>query len=72
MEFKNNEEGFCPVCGSGDLEYGDMEPDENGFFYEWNCENCEAIGKEFYNAEFCSHGNVVTKDGDEVLNDDGY
>lgn len=68
-EFVVNEVGVCPLCGKGDLEYGNSELDGEGLSYEWECNSCRAVGAEWYNVEFTTHGNVRDKKGNEVPNE---
>lgn len=68
-KFLSNEQGICPVCGKCNLGWGDMEVDGNYLFYEWECEDCHAQGKEWYKMVFDGH-NVILPDGtDENVND---
>ena len=48
------EPGFCPKCG-GDLEYGSSGVEDCSYYYEWECEDCNATGKEWYDMEFKSY-----------------
>jgi len=72
MEYKQNEQGKCPLCGDEELNYDVSDFVENDVVYPWDCPNCGAEGKEFYTLEFSSHGQVRTKDGTEIENSDGY
>jgi len=65
-EFVANEQGTCPLCGGGDLEYGNTDLDGDGLSYEWECNICGTEGSEWYNLEFTTHGNVRDKNGNEV------
>lgn len=75
--------GFCPVCGSEDLNYEDQEFYGDLFLYEWNCPNCEAFGIENYKLTFIGHTvnfdptrdaddavDVYTEDADDIDADD--
>lgn len=42
-------QGRCPVCGSYDLEYNDIEHiNHNNIYYPFTCNNCGTIGKEWF------------------------
>lgn len=60
-----NEAGKCPFCGSDDLDYGAMEPEDDMIYYPWTCKDCGKHGEEWYTMTFEGH-NVETKDGDMV------
>lgn len=55
-------EGICPIC-SGDLEYGDDEPLDDGGVRDWTCLSCGATGKEGYSKVFDQHYDVRDGDG---------
>ena len=44
--------GECPTCKSKNIEYGDGEPDNGGYYYECTCNNCKAIFREWYSLEY--------------------
>jgi formate dehydrogenase maturation protein FdhE len=44
-------QGFCPKCG-GSLNYGGMEVEGEGLYYECSCSLCEFTGQEWYDARF--------------------
>jgi len=69
---KSNQQGSCPLCDKAALDFGMIGVDDGGVYYPWKCIECEASGKEFYHIEFSSHGQVRTKKGKEILNEDGY
>lgn len=46
------EMGKCPKCGGYNLKYGVMQPIENSIYYPWECEDCGASGKEYYDLIF--------------------
>ena len=62
FKLKCNEEGRCPVCGGGNLEYGTMYPDDIGVIYPWTCQDCKAKGDECYNIEFAGHYGIDTEE----------
>ena len=49
---KYQEEGKCGSCGSEDIEYGDLEAEDNSIFYEITCNKCDKSGKEYYGTEY--------------------
>jgi len=53
-------QGICPKCGSMDLEYGISELEGDWLFYEFECNNCRATGKEWYKCVY----------SESILNDD--
>lgn len=52
---KGIEQGKCPTCGSGDLNYGVLEPVDEMIYYPFTCENCGEEGQEFYSMDFIGH-----------------
>lgn len=56
-----NEPGICRVCGSNDIDYGDMDIDGDSVAYDWTCEECNSDGIEYYSLTFVS--NDVTHTG---------
>ena len=64
-----NEEGKCPFCGSNDLDYGVMEPEDDMVYYPWTCSDCGKHGEEWYSMRFTGH-NVEDENGDMVDVDD--
>jgi len=55
--------GSCPNCDSDDLEYMDSMPIDDGYMYEFECQDCGMIGEEHY---------VLTFDGYSVNNNNDY
>jgi len=56
MKKLSNEAGKCPCCGSDDLDYEGMEPEDNNMvYYPWTCNDCGATGEEWYTLEFSGH-----------------
>ena len=70
MEFNN--QGQCPLCKGMNLEYYSAEITVDGVCRDWECSNCEALGSEWYTLTFNTHGNVCDKNGNEILNKEGY
>ncbi len=46
---------ICPVCGSGELDYGMAEHFDDGIVYPWNCGDCGSAGKEYGTVAFDGH-----------------
>ena len=70
--FVKNEIGICPVCGKPELNYINDEFFDDFMVYEWECMNCEAIGKEVFELIFISHEQVeeyVEKNMEEEENE---
>ena len=57
-----NEAGKCPYCGSEDLDYEGMEPEDDMVYYPWTCAYCGVSGEEWYNLAVIGHS-VETEDG---------
>ena len=53
--FKSNKVGECPVCGEQDLDYQELQPEDNMVCYPWHCDNCGAEGNEWYDLTFTGH-----------------
>jgi DNA-directed RNA polymerase subunit RPC12/RpoP len=45
-------EGKCTKCGSENLEYGVLEPEDNSVLYPYECLDCGHEGKEYYTLEY--------------------
>ena len=53
---KKHEAGICPLCGSDNISYEEIEIDGgDGVFYPATCDDCGATFKECYNLEFDEH-----------------
>ena len=67
-KFKINNPGYCPLCGTDDLQYGTATPDGEDLYYPWTCNDkkCKASGKEYYHLDFCSHLSVHDKNDNFV------
>ena len=54
METKisTNGPGYCPNCGSDNLEYGASEPQDCHIAYPFTCEDCGTKGNEVNAVEF--------------------
>jgi len=68
----NSVKGVCPVCGSEELAYGDVQSNETGIFYPWRCEKCKSSGKECYTLKSHSHQDVTRGPGYEDSNEDDF
>ena len=60
-----NEQGLCPKCGGGRLNYLSQDTDSNMIWYFYKCEDCGQEGEEWYRLEFQGH-NIYTEDGDVI------
>ena len=60
-----NEQGVCPKCGGGNLNYQPMKYEDSMCYYPYKCEDCGQEGEEWYRLEFVGH-NVITEDGDVI------
>lgn len=56
-----NEQGLCPKCKSGNLNYGVAEFEGDMLYYPYTCDDCGQQGEEWYSLEFSGH-NVITDD----------
>ena len=48
-------EGMCPICGSENITYGEIEPYGEGIYYPAICDDCGATFKECYHLTFDTH-----------------
>lgn len=46
------EEGKCPKCGHYNLNYEELKIQDNSVYYPWECPDCGASGKEWYELNF--------------------
>ena len=60
-----NEQGLCPKCKSGNLDYFSQDTDSDMIWYCYKCKDCGQQGEEWYRLEFQGH-NVITEDGDVI------
>jgi hypothetical protein len=52
--------GECPKCGSDDLAYEAIEPEDDSIYYPVSClePDCDFEGKEYYSVSFdCFYDN---------------
>lgn len=60
-----NEQGLCPKCKSGNLEYFATEYVDNMCYYRYKCEDCGQEGEEWYSLTFEGH-NVYDENGEMI------
>jgi len=60
MKKITNEPGICRVCGSHDIDYGEMNVDGDTVGYDWNCVECNSDGTEWYSLTFVSNDVTYT------------
>lgn len=51
-------QGFCPICGSSNLNYTKDYVDDEYLYFDWKCGDCKSTGSECYTIDFCTHENV--------------
>lgn len=61
------EEGKCPKCGCNNLDYGVLEIGDNSVYYPWNCPDCGASGKEWYDLVFSGQEYEIKEGGEELI-----
>ena len=53
MTMKNNNvQGECPNCGSVNLDYVAIVPQDEWIYYPFTCNDCGCEGKECYSLTF--------------------
>ena len=66
-KIKHPEEGYCPICGSCNIEYGDIDWNTDrimaSFEQECRCGDCGCEYKECYDAQFT--GKEITCETEE-------
>ena len=45
-------QGDCPHCGSNNLDYRDLEIQDDYAWYPFDCQDCKAVGSEGYNLKY--------------------
>lgn len=65
---KKTRSGICPYCGSDDVDFYDSDWEDDFFFYEALCRDCESVFTEVFKIEYDGY-NVYTHHGDEILYD---
>lgn len=53
-----NEQGTCPICGSGDIDYDSFELDSECGYYPCTCNKCGATWNEWYHLSFTVNDNI--------------
>jgi len=59
---KNTEQGVCPKCKKSDLEWLEIELQEETVGYPYQCNDCGFKGTEWYSLQFICH-TTDKKDG---------
>lgn len=54
--------GECGKCKSVNLDYGDLESEGESIYYEFECEDCGAKGREYYDLEYSK--TVMNEEGE--------
>lgn len=67
MKYENyrNEQGVCPKCGGGSLDYEAARFEDDMCYFPYTCEECGQEGEEWYSLDFQGH-NIITEDGETV------
>ena len=65
IEDYKNEQGFCPKCSSGNIDYGSAEFVDGMIYFPYKCKDCGTQGEEWYSMEFQGH-NIYNKDGEII------
>jgi hypothetical protein len=47
-----HEAGTCPACGSDELEYDGFFVEDSDCIYKWDCKECGAHGRDYYDMVF--------------------
>lgn len=55
-----NDSGICRVCGSHNIDYGEMNVDGDSVGYDWTCVECNSDGTEYYILTFVSNDVTYT------------
>lgn len=64
MDFK---QGICPLCGSENLDYGVLQPDDDCIYYPCTCDDCGATFKEYYSLDFSGQEHISSGDTGDVV-----
>ncbi len=62
--YMDNERDICPVCGSDNLEFRDVEYENYNKYDKYMCRDCGFIGIQFFKMKFVSH---VDKDIENII-----
>jgi len=60
-------QGVCPACEAVALDYSPVQTDDSGVHYPWECQSCEARGKEYYTIEFSHHDEMSAQEIEEQI-----
>lgn len=60
-----NEQGFCPRCKSGNLNYEAIRLENDMCYFPYICNDCGQQGEEWYRLEFAGH-NIITEEGENI------
>lgn len=63
-KYISNIAGECPVCGSHNLSWGDCENTGEYIYYDWECDDCHAEGREWYKLLFDGHSVLIEEMAD--------
>ena len=67
MECKYNIRNTCPRCGGHNLDWGDYNMDGDEVSYDYRCQDCETIGREYYVLRFDGHA-IYEKNSNKWVN----
>jgi hypothetical protein len=48
----SKEIGKCANCNSDNIEYGNSGMIDESMYYEYDCNDCDEVGKEWYNLTY--------------------
>ena len=65
MKYRNIED-TCPLCGSKNLSYADMEIRDESVSYSTLCRSCGATWLQWYSLVYDENTDVMDKDGKEI------
>jgi len=51
-KFKIQKQGYCPQCGSNNLDYGDTKLEGESLGYKFACNECDYEGVEWYDLKY--------------------
>lgn len=59
-----NNQGQCPYCGSGELDYEPVTFEDTMVYFNYTCNVCHQAGQEWYGLEFAGHNVKCNSCGD--------